>query len=68
MLLIAALMPITPTKTGCERNLADHFFTGMGYYQESFVYFVFTNAVLVSIVGVGLVLCRWKGAGAAEKS
>lgn len=50
-LLIALLMPITPSKTGSKRGLADLLIPDPSYLQEVLVYFVLTN-ILLLIIGV----------------
>ena len=56
--VIALLMPVTPSKTGSDGSLADHFFEEPTYLQEVLVYFVFGHAVLAVMALVGLIL--WK--------
>jgi hypothetical protein len=49
-LMIALLMPVTPSKTGSKRSLADLLITDPTYLQEVVVYFVLTN-ILILIIG-----------------
>lgn len=48
-LMIALLMPKTPSKTGSDRGLADHLISNPSYLQEVFVYFILTNILLLII-------------------
>lgn len=53
--MIAMVMPVTPSKTGSDWSLAEIVYSEPTYLQEVFVYFVFTN-LLVLIVGAAVVL------------
>jgi len=46
-LLIGLAMPLTPSKTGSTWSLAHFFTTNPSYLTEVFVYFVFTNLLLL---------------------
>ena len=50
-LMIALLMPITPSKTGSDRGIADFLIPNPTYLQEVVVYFILTN-ILILIIGV----------------
>ncbi len=50
-IVIALLMPITPSKTGSEGSIADWFFPDPSYLQEVIVSFLFVNLLLL-ILGV----------------
>lgn len=47
--MIALLMPITPSKTGSKRSLADLLIPDPTYLQEVLVYFLLTNILLLII-------------------
>lgn len=55
-LMIALLMPITPSKTGSKRGLADLLISDPTYLQEVVVYFVLTNILLLII---GAIVWLW---------
>ncbi len=48
-LMIALLMPITPSKIGSDRGIADLLIHEPTYLQEVLVYFVMTNILLLVI-------------------
>lgn len=48
-LMIALLMPITPSKIGSDRGIADLLIHEPTYLQEVLVYFVMTNILLLII-------------------
>lgn len=50
-LMIALLMPITPSKIGSDRGIADFLISDPTYLQEVLVYFVLTN-VLILVIGI----------------
>lgn len=50
-IMIALLMPITPSKTGSDRGIADFLIPEPSYLQEVVVYFILTN-ILIVIIGV----------------
>ena len=56
-LFIALIMPITPSKTGSDTNLADWFFKDPNYFQEVLIHFIFINIIFVFI---GIALMIWK--------
>ena len=49
-LMIALLMPITPSKTGSDRGIADFLIPNPTYLQEVVVYFILTNILILIIV------------------
>lgn len=55
-LLIALLMPITPSKTGSDRGLAHYIIPDPSYLQQVLIYFVLTNILLIV---VGAVFWIW---------
>jgi len=55
-LLIALLMPITPSKTGSGRGLADFLISDPSYLQEVVVYFALTNLLLFIL---GVIIAIW---------
>jgi hypothetical protein len=46
-LMIALLMPITPSKTGSDGGLAELIIPDPSYLQEVVVYFILTNLLLL---------------------
>lgn len=52
VLVIALIMPITPSKTGSDGGFADFFFDAPTYLQEVAVNFVATN-LLVGVLAIG---------------
>ena len=50
-LMIALLMPITPSKTVSERGIADFLIPDPTYLQKVVVYFILTN-ILILIFGI----------------
>jgi hypothetical protein len=58
VLLIALLMPVTPSKTGSDWTPAALFFPDPNYWQEVLVYFAFTN-IMVGILAV-VVMLWWR--------
>lgn len=59
--LIALLMPITPSKTGSDWTLAQLFIPDPGYLQEVLAYFLFTNLVLLAIAVICVLWLKFKG-------
>lgn len=53
--MIAMVMPVTPSKTGSDWSLAELVYSEPTYLQEVFVNFVFTN-VLILVVGAAVIL------------
>ena len=49
VLMIAPLMPITPSKTGSGRGLAYFLIPDPTYFEQAAVYFVLTN-ILISVI------------------
>jgi len=60
-IMIALLMPITPSKTGSDWTLAQLFIPDPSYLQEVLAYFVFTNLVLLLIGIFFLLWLKFKG-------
>ncbi len=50
-LLIALAMPITPSKTGGDNDLAKYFIEDPSYIEKVFVAFIMTN-VLIGIIAL----------------
>ncbi len=55
-LMIALLMPITPSKTGSDQGIADFLIPNPTYLQEVVVYFILTNILILII---GLIIWLW---------
>ncbi len=55
-LLISLLMPITPSKTGSDWQLAELFIREPSYLQNVLVYFVLTNFLLLIL---GAIIAIW---------
>ena len=55
LLLIAMVMPITPSKTGSSTNLADRFIENPSYFEEVFFYLIFGNVIAI-ILAVAFVI------------
>jgi hypothetical protein len=53
VLIVALLMPITPSKTGSDSGMAGYFFEAPTYVHEVLVGFVLTNALLL-VIGVAV--------------
>lgn len=53
--MIAMVMPVTPSKTGSDWSLAELVYSESTYLQEVFVNFVFTN-LLILVVGAAVIL------------
>jgi hypothetical protein len=47
LLLIAMVMPITPSKTGSTTKLADRFIENPSYFEEVFFYLIFGNVIVL---------------------
>ena len=58
LLLIAMVMPITPSKTGSSTNLADRFFENPSYFEEVFFYLIFGNVIAIILAVVFLIWSR----------
>ncbi len=50
-LVIGAVIPVTPSKTGGDFNFADWFFDDPNYFQDVLVAFLFTN-LLIAVLGL----------------
>lgn len=59
-LMIALLMPITPSKTGSDWSVSELFIPGPSYLQEVLVYFAFTNLLLLVIAVIVFVWLKLK--------
>lgn len=57
-LLIALVMPVTPSRTGSDWSLARAFFADPSYVHEVLVYFVLTNLLMGLLALFVLVLAR----------
>lgn len=57
-LLIALVMPVTPSRTGSDWSPAEAFFADPSYVQEVLVYFGFTNLLMGVLALVVVVLAR----------
>jgi hypothetical protein len=51
-LMIALLMPITPSKTGSGRGLAHFLIPDPTYFEQVVVYFVLTNVLILVISAI----------------
>jgi len=51
-LMIALLMPITPSKTGSGRGLAHFLIPDPTYFQQAVLYFILTNVLILIIVAI----------------
>jgi hypothetical protein len=51
-LMIALVMPITPSKTGSGRGLARFLIPEPTYFEQVVVYFVLTNILILIIGGI----------------
>ena len=65
-LMIAVVMPVTPSKTGSDWSMAELLFPEPSYVQEVLVYFVITNLIFV-LFGVGLFVWVRLQRGKAER-
>ncbi len=59
-LVIALLMPITPSKTGSTGNLAEMFLSEPTYLEEVGVGFVATNVLVVVLGLIVWISVKWK--------
>lgn len=60
-LLIALVMPVTPSRTGSTWSLAELVWPEPSYAQEVAVYFLATNALILVIGGIAWVAYRLRG-------
>jgi hypothetical protein len=60
-LLIALVMPVTPSRTGSTWSLAELVWPEPSYLQEVAVYFLATNALILLIGGAAWVWYRLRG-------
>lgn len=58
-LVIALLMPVTPSKTGSIRRLAEFLIPDPSYLQEVLVYFVLTNLLILIVVAILWLLVKF---------
>jgi hypothetical protein len=59
-LMIALLMPITPSKTGSDRGLAELFTSEPSYMEEVVVYFALTNLLLLILAVIVAIWMKLK--------
>jgi hypothetical protein len=59
-LMIALVMPITPSKTGSHWQLSHLFIAEPSYLQDVLVYFVFTNLILLILAVIIVIWMRIK--------
>ena len=57
-LMIAMVMPVTPSKTGSEWSMAELVFREPSYVQEVAVYFVLTNLLFLVTAAIVLAWVR----------
>ena len=55
-LMIALLMPITPSKIGSGRGIAHHLIPDPSYLEQVFLYFLLTNLLILII---GAIMWMW---------
>ena len=60
-IMIGLLMPITPSKTGSDWNLAQLFISDPSYLQQALVYYLLTNLLLLLIAVLLLLWLKLKG-------
>jgi hypothetical protein len=58
LLLIAMVMPITPSKTGSSTSLADRFIENPSYFEEVFFHLIFGNVIVIILAVVILIWLR----------
>lgn len=58
VLLIALIMPVTPSKTGSDRSLAEYFILNPNYIEKVLFNFVFIN-LIVGLLAL-VVFIVWK--------
>ncbi len=55
-LMIALLMPITPSKTGSGRGIAHYLIPEPSYFEQVFVFFLLNNLLILAL---GAVIWLW---------
>lgn len=60
LLGIAAILPVTPSKTGSDTSLAEWLFPEPSYLQELLFNFVFIHLVVAVIALVGGAVWLWR--------
>ena len=58
LLIIAMIMPITPSKTGSTTKLAEWFIKNPSYFEEVLFYFIFENVIVIILAVVYLIWSR----------
>jgi hypothetical protein len=51
--LIGLVTPITPSKTGTKRDLAELFFADPNYLQQALIDFIFVN-ILIGVIALAI--------------
>ena len=59
-LLIGAVMPITPSKTGGKVSLSSALFGEPSYWREALIWFLITNVMLALFLGMAWFVTWWE--------
>jgi len=57
--LIALVMPVTPSKTGGKASLAEYFLDKSGYLYEVILSFILVNLIYVFLFLIGFLYVKW---------
>ena len=60
-LAIALIRPVTPSRTGSDRSVAELVFADASYAQEVVVYFVAANLLMLVVGAVFFLAARLRG-------
>ena len=60
LLAIALILPVTPSKTGSDKSLAEYFLEDPSYLEQVLFSLIFINAIVVFLAVIVIIILRVK--------